>query len=305
MIEPLTIKELARRTWREVMRQNALGRAAELAYFFLMALFPLLIFVLSFISFLPGAQQTIFEWLSQVMPGEALNIVDDWVEKVFSSRSGGLLSFGLLFALWAASTGMAALMGALNNAYDIAEGRPFWKKRLVALSLTIVLTLMVIGGAVLVTFGDRIASWLEGALGQEAASGKVSAAIRYAVGLAMLDLGIQTVYYFAPNVKQKWKWITPGALFAASAFVIVSILFSLYLRFAPGYDATYGSLGAVVVLMLWLYLMGLILYIGGQINAEIEKARGINPTEKEHEYEAEAGIQKPEARSQNIELQDR
>lgn len=282
MIEPLTIRELARCTWREVLRQNALGRAAELAYFFLMALFPLLIFLLSFISFLPGAQQTIFEWLAQVMPREALGIVDDWVKNVFSARSGGLLSFGLLFALWAAATGISALMGALNDAYDIAEGRPFWKTRLVALALTIILSLMVIGGAVLVTFGDRIAAWIEGAAGQEAASGKIAAVIRYVVGFAMLELGIQTVYYFAPNVKQKWKWITPGAVFAAASFVIVSFLFSLYLRFAPGYDITYGSLGAVVVLMLWLYLMGLILYVGGQINAEIEKARGIIPTEKEH-----------------------
>jgi membrane protein len=287
MFEPLTIRELARCTWREVQRQNALGRAAELAYFFLMALFPLLIFLLSFISFLPGAQQTIFEWLAQVMPREALGIVEDWVKNVFSARSGGLLSFGLLFALWAAATGISALMGALNDAYDIAEGRPFWKTRLVALALTIILSLMVIGGAVLVTFGDRIAAWIGGAAGQEAASGKIAAVIRYVVGFAMLELGIQTVYYFAPNVKQKWKWITPGAVFAAAAFVIVSFLFSLYLRFAPGYDITYGSLGAVVVLMLWLYLMGLILYVGGQINAEIEKARGIIPTEKEHAEEVQ------------------
>jgi membrane protein len=155
------------------------------------------------------------------------------------------------------------------------------------LGLTIVLSLMVIGGTVLVTFGDRIAAWIESMSGVEGAFGPITTAMRYLIGLGMLELGIQTVYYFAPNVKQKWKWITPGAVFAAVAFVATSFGFSLYLRFAPGYDATYGSLGAVVVLMLWLYLMGLILVIGGEINAEIEKAAGIIPEEKEHAETAE------------------
>ena len=277
----LTIKELARRTWREAGEDNVTGRAAELAYYFLLALFPLLIFLLSLVSFIPSAQETIFTWLSRLMPQDAMRIIDDWVETVFSTRSGGLLSFGIIFTLWAASTGMAALMDALNSAYEVKEGRPFWKARLVALGLTVAICVLVIGGAALITFGDQFARWLAAWLGVGDQFGIIWPFIRYLLGLCMLIVGLGAIYYFAPNARQRWKWITPGAVFAVVTFVAVSYLFSLYLRFAPSYDATYGSLGAVIILMLWLYLMGLIVFIGAEINSEVDKSLGKYRTEKE------------------------
>jgi membrane protein len=277
----LTLKELARRTWREASEDNVFGRAAELAYYFLLALFPLLIFLLSLISFIPSAQETIFLWLARLMPRDAMSVIDDWVETVFSTRSGGLLSFGIIFTLWAASTGMAALMAALNAAYEVKEGRPFWKARLVALGLTIAVCFLVIGGAVLITFGDQAATWVATRLGVGAEFKAIWPFVRYLLGLFMLTIGLGAIYYFAPNARQRWKFITPGAVFAVAAFVAISYLFSLYLRFAPSYDVTYGSLGAVIVLMLWLYLMGLIVFIGAEINSEIDKSLGKRRIEKE------------------------
>ena len=247
----LTLKELTRRIWKEAGEDNVMGRAAELAYYFLLALFPLLIFLLSLVSFIPSAQETIFIWLSRLMPRDARKLIADWVETVFDTRSGGLLSFGILFTLWAASTGMAALMEALNTAYEVKEGRPFWKARLVALGLTVAVCLLVIGGASLITFGDQFATWLADWLGVGRQFGTVWPFIRYLLGLGMLVVGLGAIYYFAPNARQRWKWITPGAVFAVIMLVAVSYLFSLYLRFAPSYDATYGSIGAVIVLMLW------------------------------------------------------
>ncbi len=268
----LTFKELALKTWSAIGKHNCLGRAAELAFYFLLALFPLLIFLLNLISFMPGVQETILFWLSRLMPPDATRIVETWVQNVFANRSGGLISFGLIFSLWAASTGMGALIAALNSAYEVEEGRPFWKARLVALGLVIALCLLVIGGAVLITFGDPLARGLANLVGYQKTIGTIWLIIRYLMGVAMLIIGMAVIYVFAPNVRQRWTWIAPGALFAVGTFLSASYLFSLYIRYASSYDAIYGSLGAVIVLMLWLYLMGLITYIGGEINSQIASA---------------------------------
>jgi uncharacterized BrkB/YihY/UPF0761 family membrane protein len=132
----LTLKELALGAWREAYEDRAFGRAAELAYFFLLALFPMLIFLLSVFSFLPGLQDALLDWLAKVMPREARRLVASWVENVVGARSGGLLSLGLLGSLWAASNGIGAAIDALNTAYNVEEGRPFWKSRLMAIGLT-------------------------------------------------------------------------------------------------------------------------------------------------------------------------
>ncbi len=277
----LTLKELALRAWREAYQDSAFGRAAELAYFFLLALFPMMIFLLSVFSFLPGLQEAVMEWLAKVMPREATRLVAEWVEKVVSTRSGGLLSLSLLGSLWAASYGMGAAIDALNTAYDVEEGRPFWKSRLVAIGLTIALSVFIVGGQVLIMFGDWLAMWVAGWIGLGEAFTSIWRYVDYLIGLLLLTVGVGIIYHFAPNVKRKWRLVTPGAVFAVMASLLASTLFSLYLRVAPSYNATYGSLGAVIVLMLWLYLLGLSLFLGGEINSEIERASGKPIVEKE------------------------
>jgi len=274
--------DLARRTWREIYRQDFLGRAAELAYYFLLAFFPMLIVLLSMISFIPPVKQTILFWISNLMPPDVKQILHDWLAGVFANRRGGVLSFGLVFSLWAASTGMSAMMTALNQAYEVEEWRPFWKSRLVALALTLALCVLVIGGAAVITYGQPVAEWIASRVGAGGASAELGSAPYYVMGFAMLTVGMGLIYYVAPNVKLNWIRIAPGSVFAVTGFIITSYLFSLYLQFAPGYDATYGSLGAIVVLMLWLYLLGLMICIGGEINAEIHKAAGERIVEKEH-----------------------
>jgi membrane protein len=268
----LTFKELAVRTWREANEDNILGRAAELAYYFLLALFPMLIFLTSLVGFLPGLREAIFTALGKFVPGEAMRLVSETISDVTRHRSGGLISFGVLGALWAASGGVTAVMGTLNAAYDAREERSFWKIRLIAISLTVMLALLVMGGTALVMFGDRFAVWFGERLGMGPSFTVIWGVIHYLVGLALLFLGLELIYYFSPNVEQDWKWVTPGAVFAVVSMVVASLLFSLYLRFAPDYSATYGSLGAVIVLMLWLYLMGAVILIGGEVNAEIAHA---------------------------------
>lgn len=267
----LKLKELAQRTWRESREDDVFGAAAQLSYYFLLALFPLLIFLTSLIGFMPGAQDSLMSGVARVAPPDALKLVRETLEDVVSHRSGGLISFALIASLWAASSGVASLMGALNIAYDLNEVRPFWKRRLIALGLTIAMALLVIGGSLLVIIGHRLGAWLERALGLGAALAFVSSALSYLLGFGLLLAGIAVLYYFGPNIKQGKRRVKPGALFAATGIVLGSLLFSLYLRVAPSASATYGSLGAVVTLMLWLYLMGLMLLVGAEINSEIDK----------------------------------
>jgi YihY family inner membrane protein len=191
---------------------------------------------------IPGATET-----------EFLRLVSETISDVTRHRSGGLISFGVLGVLWAASGGVTAVIGTLNAAYDAREERSFWKIRLIAISLTVMLALLVVGGTALVMFGDRFAVWFGERLGMGPSFTVSWGVIHYLVGLALLFLGLELIYYFGPNVEQDWKWVTPGAVFAVVSMVVASLLFSLYLRFAPNYSATYGSLGAVIVLAVALF----------------------------------------------------
>jgi membrane protein len=277
----LTFKELAMRTWREANEDGILGHSAELSYYFLLALFPMLIFLTSLVGFLPGLREAIFAALAKFVPGDAMKLVSETLSDVTRHRSSGLISFGVIGALWAASGGVSAVMGTLNAAYDAREERSIWKVRLIAIVLTIMLALLVVVGTTLVMFGDRFAAWLAPQLGLGTPFTVVWGVIHYLVGFALLFLGLELIYYFGPNVEQDWKWVTPGAVFAVASMVVASLLFSLYLRFAPDYSATYGSLGAVIVLMLWLFLMGAVILIGGEINAEIARAANHPIAQKE------------------------
>jgi membrane protein len=268
----LTIKELARRIWRAANEHDVFGAAAKLAYYFLLALFPMLIFLTSLVGFLPGVQERILQALSEVAPRDAMEMVRATLNDVVSKRSSGLLSFGVLATVWAASSGVGAMMDALNIAYIAQSYRSIWKQRLIALGMTIMLAVFIISSSLLLMFGDRLSRWLAALAGFGHLFIVAWSLLDDLLGLALLLIGIETLYYFAPNIKQPWRWITPGALFAAVGLIIVSKLFSYYLSVGPSYSATYGSLGAVIVLMLWLYLVGLVLILGGEINGQIERA---------------------------------
>jgi membrane protein len=265
----LTFKQLSLRTLRECREDNVVGTAAELSYYFLLALFPLLIFLTNVIGFLPDAPSGLLNYLERVAPPDAIKLVRETLTDIVSHRNAGLLSFALIGTLWAASSGVASVMDALNIAYDASETRPFWKRRLVAIALTIIFALLVVGGSGLITIGHRLGDWLEHALKLGAALTFVSTVLGYVTGFGLLLGGIGLLYCFAPDIKPAERRVLPGALFASTGVVVGSMLFSLYLRTVPSISATYGSLGAVVTLMLWLYLIGLLLLVGGEINSEV------------------------------------
>lgn len=269
--------ELGKRVWTEANNDRVFGRAAELSYYFLLALFPLLIFMTSVIGITLGSdigmRQELFSYLSRIMPPSAFQLVNDTMIEVSESSGGGKLSFGLLAALWAASNGMNAITDSLNAAYDIEEGRPWWKQRLVAIILTVALSVLIISALLLVIAGGYIAEGITNAYGFGPAFAIAWKIIQWPSALVFMVLAFALIYYFAPDVRdQKWTWLTPGAAIGVALWVLVSLGFRAYLQFFNSYNATYGSLGAVIILMLWLYFTGAAVLIGGEINSEIENA---------------------------------
>ena len=271
----LSWKQMAVRVWNEMNRDDVFGDAAKLAYYFLLALFPLLIFLTSAIGLIVGSgtsmRQTLFQYLSRVMPSSAFQLIDSTMLEVTRSSSAGKLSFGLLLALWAASNGVDAITESLNTAYDVEETRAWWKRRLAAVLLTVGLSVLIIAALALVIGGGRLADYLAAVFGFSSAFTWVWKLLQWPMALAFMLTAFASIYYFAPDLRnQDWKWITPGSVIGVVLWLLASFGLKGYLHFFNSYSMTYGSLGAVIILMLWLYLTGLAVLIGGEINAEIE-----------------------------------
>jgi membrane protein len=281
---PIGWTDLAKRTAAEVVADNCLGLAAQLAYYFVLALFPALLFLVALISFIPIANlmEMITAGLTRVAPAEALTLVQDQVLKIADGENGGLLTLGMLGTIWSTSAGVTAIIDTLNQAYDIRESRPWWKVRLTAIGLTLGLAVFIIASMVLVVAGpalaDRAAAWMHAGPAM-ALTWKI---VQWPVIFGLVSLAIAIVYYHAPDAEQEWIWITPGSIFAAALWLAVSLGFKFYVANFGSYNATYGAIGGVIVLMLWFYLSGLAVLVGAELNAEIEHASpyGKDPGER-------------------------
>ena len=270
----LSVKDLAKRVWHEMGEDNVTGYAAQLAYYFIFSLFPFFLFLTALLAYIPvpDVMAKIMSSLAGVLPGEAMTLVEDNVAQLVNQPQGGLLSFGILVALWTASTAVAGMMDGLNRAYGVREGRPFWKVRGLAVLLTIGLAILMLASFVLLAFGPDVGGFIAAKVGLGNAFDTAWAFIRWPLALIAVIYAVALVYYYAPDVQQDWKWITPGAVIAVIGWVAVSLAFGYYVDNFGSYNKTYGSIGAVIVLLTWLYLSGFFLLIGGEINSEIEHA---------------------------------
>jgi membrane protein len=281
---PITWYELFKRTAREVMADNCLGLAAQLAYYFFLALFPALLFLVAVISFIPvtGLLEAVTAMLQRIAPSEVLEIVREQLKKIASDKSSGLLTLGMLGTIWSTSSGMTAIIDTLNQAYDIQESRPWWKVRLTAVGLTIALAIFIVLSLALVlvgpTLAEKVALW--------AHMGPVFEwtwkIVQWPFVFALVTLGVALVYYFAPDAEQDWVFITPGSILATTLWLLISLIFKFYIANFTSYTATYGIIGGAIVLMLWFYVSALAVLVGAEINAEIEHASpyGKEPGEK-------------------------
>lgn len=265
-------KQVAYDLNEQISKDNVFNGAAALGYYLTLAVFPALIFLLTMLPYLPipNLDQAIMDLLRQALPPEAAGMLEDTVRRIATERQGGLLSFSVLGTLWAASTGMYAVMMQLNITYNVTEARSFIKARSIALLLTLFFGALVIGAFALIVMGGVVQDWLAEFVGRRQALLLFFAGLRWAIIVGMIVVCFDLVYYLAPNVDQHCRWITPGAVFGAAVMVLTSLGFRLYIVHFADYEATYGALGAIIVLMLWFYVAGLVLLVGSEINVVLE-----------------------------------
>ena len=273
----LTWRRLGARVWEELYEGDLLTRAAALSYYFLLALFPLLLFLTAMLGYFAEAgtelRRNLLNYLASIAPRSAAQLVRETVREITEGANGGKLSFGLVAALWFASFGMGAIGDTLNAAYRVKESRPWWRVRLISLGLTAALAALIISALALVLYGGEIGEGLAGRYDLGAAFMAVWNIIQWPIVLGFVLFSFALIYYFAPDLKeQHWYWITPGSLTGVVLWLFVSFCFRLYLHYFDRYSVTYGSLGAVIILLLWFYLTGAAILVGGKVNAEIEHA---------------------------------
>ena len=271
---PLTWRELLVRTFKEFVADNGLGLAAQLAYYFFFALFPAILVGIALASFFPLEYflDRAVAALAGVVPEDIIRIIQDQMRKISDGGDGGILTFGLLVALWSSSAAMVGLIDALNRAYDIEEGRPWWKVRLLAIGLTILWAAFILVAFALVLIGPTAAEYVARLTGLGPIFEWTWKILQWPLVLALVSLGTGFVHYFAPDAEQRWVWITPGAVLTTVLWLLASLGFKLYVNNFASYTETYGTIGGVMVLLLWFYLTGLVMLVGAELNAEIEHA---------------------------------
>jgi membrane protein len=271
----LSLRGLGARVYRRSWHDAILDRAAELSYYFAFALLPTLLFLTALLGLLPvpDLMPHLIGYADRVLPGDAASLIRKTLAEVVRGASGGLVSAGALVALVGASSGMLSIMKAMNAAYGITDHRTWWHKRLIAVALTLVLSLFTLTALLLLVFGVRLGE----AIGDFVGLGRL-----FTVGWKLAQLpvvillaltGLTLVYYLAPAADRVWSWITPGSAFAVVSWLLMSLGLRFYVGYFDYYNATYGSIGGLILLMLWLYWSGVALLVGAEIDSTIEQAR--------------------------------
>ena len=271
---PLPWTELIRRTARDSWQDDVLGLAAQLSYYFFLALFPAILFLLALASFFPLSNVTddLARSLGPFVSKQILELIQDQMIRLANNDSGGLLTLGVLGALWSSSAALVSIVSALNRAYDIDEGRPWWKVRLLAMGLTIAIALFVLSALSLVLLGPAGAEYAGRTTGLGASLTWAWSVLQWPIVFMLVVTGIGLLYYYGPDADQDWVWITPGAVAATVLWLVISLLFKFYIARFTDYNAAYGAVGGVIVVLLWFYVSSLAILAGAELNAEIEHA---------------------------------
>jgi membrane protein len=276
------IKQAFRSAYRDILRHHTLQVAAALSYYFVLSVFPGLIFLSAVIGWMHDQHLfgSVLALMTRLFPPDTMHVVYSVLQDVLSNHRGTLLSFGMIGTIWVASTGFNAMIEALDIAYDAPDNRPYWKTRLLAIGLAAICgSLLLIALAVMIV-GPRFGEWIAAHLGLSSAFAVVWPALRWTIAISFTVLAVELLYFLAPNVKQRFGASLPGAIFAVVAWNGLSLLLSLYFRHFANFNRTYGTLGGMIALMTWLYWVSFVLLVGAEISAELAKQSkkgGIQP----------------------------
>ncbi|MGH9528590.1 MAG: YihY/virulence factor BrkB family protein [Terriglobales bacterium] len=276
----LTPWQLTKKVIYEIGDDDLLGRASELAYNFLFAVFPLMLFLLALFGLFAShgvmLRSRLLLYFADMLPPMAYNVFNKTVNELATTAGGGKLTFGIVVALLFASGGMSSMISTLNVAYHVREARSLIKVRAIALALTIAISVCLTLALVVVLIGNHLADMIGAALHLSMLFVVGWKMLQWPIALFFVVVSFSLVYYFGPDLRERhWYWVTPGSLFGVLLWLAASAGFRAYLHFFNTYTRTYGSLGAVIVLLMWFYVTGLAFLIGGEINAAIEHAAAL------------------------------
>jgi membrane protein len=280
----LPIKDLVRRIFLQIYEDQILGHCAELAYYFLFSLFPLLLFLTTLLGYLAEANAelrvNLFSYLARISPSqEIVNLLASTLGEITQGKGGAKLSIGFLVAIWASSNGMLAIGNTLNIACGLKESRPWWKRRIGAIVLTITFAGLLISALAMMILGGAIGEALAQRVGLGTLFAVLWRIVQWPLVLVFLFVSFEIVYNYAPNLgsHSHREWGSPGAATAVVLWLGASFGYRVYLGYFHAYSKAYGSLGAVILLLIWFYMTGFALLMGGEVNSEIARARGELP----------------------------
>ncbi|NOU80813.1 YihY family inner membrane protein [Paenibacillus sp. LMG 31459] len=258
---------------QKIKADDVQGISAQLTYYLILSLFPFLIFIMTLIGYANISLEDKIQQLEQVMPAEAVSIIEEILQDVSEGRSQALLSFGMLATLWAASKGVNAIIKGLNRAYDIDESRAFWKIRGIAFLATLTIGFVVLLSILLLVLGTWLKTQVFLLTDLPYGFQKLWDLLQYAVPLLVMFIVFTLLYWIAPSRRLALREVVPGALFSTLGWIITSVLFSIYVNQFSDFTKTYGSLGGVMILLIWLYISSIIILAGGEINAILLKRK--------------------------------
>jgi membrane protein len=251
------------------MEDDVLGRSAQLSYYFFLALFPALICLLALLKLFAASGEALrvgfLQFMTNLMPGSASQLVEQTLCEITQSSAKSKIPIGILFSLWSASAGMSAVMDTLNGQFKVPETRSFVRRNLTAIGLTAGCAFLLLTSLAIVLAGGPVADAFSHGI-----STAVIKIVQWPTAFALMLFGFALIYFFAPDKEQKWHWVTPGAICALFLWLVVSLALKIYVHFFDTYSATYGSLGAVIILLLWFYLTGTAVLLGAEINSVLE-----------------------------------
>jgi membrane protein len=279
-LKDVSLRDLAKRTWKAMLHDRLLSIGAELGFWFAFAVFPALICAATIMGLAARSATNIYDklltYLGLIVPQSALGMVMQVFHQTTAHSNSGKLTFGLLATIWSASVGVSAIQDATNAVYKIVERRSYLKARFQAILLTLLLTCTVTLCLASLFAGDFASAWLHHHMQQHFVSDTTVTVVRvcgWVVAAAFLALSFAALYYWAPDLrKPQWHWITPGATLGVAGWLLVSIGFRIYLHYFNTYSVTYGSLGAFIILLMWFYITGLMILLGAEFNSELEAA---------------------------------
>lgn len=270
------LKRILQNTVAGVGDKHLMDLAAGLSYYFILSFFPLLILAAAIVSFLPipNLFDRILAALAEIIPQQGMGLVRAVLQDVIQASRGGFLTIGIVGVLWSASSGFVGLISALNVAYEVPETRPFWERRLLALQLAFGTGLLLVTGATAMFLGPQFGEWVAAKVGMTTVFARVWPVLRWSVAVAFIVLAVELIFYWAPNIRQRFLASLPGALVGVIFWIAASYALGLYFQNFAHFNKTYGTLGAAITLMVWLYWSWFIILVGAELNLQLLKARG-------------------------------